>query len=433
MRLGTVQGGDYRKTTPIPSEVVEFPGVSAYKLAAPVNGVVTTVAAEPGAVAVPGEPLFEVQITDERVLDAQLALLEALTRLEIVDEELQRLRPLAESGAVSGRQRRDLQYERRELITTLGLRRDELIVRGLPEAQVATLVDAKRLLRSVTVRVPTGDGKAPAAAPETPIVPASWTPRAASPDDFSIERLLVEPGQTVRRGQALCDLASHTELYLRVKAFERDVPLLARLADTKTPLSAEFGHNLDAHGPTSSVVEGLQIRYVANHVLPGSKAYACFIPLRNELLHESIGATGRRYRTWRFAVGQRGHVLLPTTLIDGHLPLPAEAVAVEGANAFVFVPHEHDDEHGDEHEDGDHYGHHAGAEDDEDHEDHEEVFLELEPLSVAVVHRDRRTVVVASGGELQPGDTIAMNAAYQLHLAVQAAADGGGGHHHHHH
>ena len=104
-------------------------------------------------------------------------------------------------------------------------------------------------------------------------------------------------------------------------------------------------------------------------------------------------------------------------------------MAVEGANAFVFVPHEHDDEH----EDGEHYGQHAGAEDNEDHEDHKEVFLELEPLSVAVVHRDRRTVVVASGGDLQPGDTIAMNAAYQLHLAVQAAADGGGGHHHHHH
>ena len=128
--------------------------MSALKLAAPVHGVVTAVAAEPGVSVEPGDALFELQITDERVLDAQLQLIEALTRLRIVEEELERLAPLAASGAVAGRQRRDLAYEQRELQTTIQLRRDELLVRGLPGDQVAELMEDSRLARNVVVRVP---------------------------------------------------------------------------------------------------------------------------------------------------------------------------------------------------------------------------------------------------------------------------------------
>lgn len=440
LKLGPVAVGDFQRTTSIPAEVAEFPGVSAYKLAAPVHGVVTAVAAEPGASVSPGDALFEVQITDERVLDAQLQLLEALTRLEIVGEELDRLQPLAASGAVSGRLRRDLDYERRELETTISLRRDELIVRGLPDEQVDSLIDSKRLLRSVVVSVPPRPGALAQNAGGTnrPRVRTVAWQEEVSADDFSIEELLVQPGQTVERGEALCDLASHARLYLRVKAFERDVPLLARLAESGAPLSAEFGHSLESHAATSSVVTGLQVRYVANHVEPGSQAYACFIPLENELLHESTGPTGRRYRTWRFSVGQRAHLLLPTTQIKGQIPLPADAVAIEGPNAFVFRPHEHEsgeDDHAQCDHDGDgvadgeqdHSGH-----DHEDHEDHEEAFLELEPVPVTVLHRDKRQVVVAANGALRPGDVIAQNAAYQLHLAVEAGQGGGGGGHAHH-
>lgn len=439
LRLEPLEVADYQQTDTIPAEVVEFPGVSAYKLAAPVHGVVTAIAAEPGASAAPGDALFEVQITDERVLDAQLQLIESLTRLDIVREELARLRPLSESGAVSGRQRRDLDYERRELDTTIRLRRDELIVRGLPESEVDTLINTGRLLRTVVVRVPPRTDSLGTAADRTPmpaVQTVAWHEEAVA-EDFSIERLLVEPGQTVERGEALCDLASHAQLYLRVRAFERDVPRLARLAEQNETLTAEFGHSLESHGPTSSIVSDLQIRYVANHVEPGTQLYACYVPLKNELLHESVGPTGRRYRTWRFSVGQRAHLLLPTKQISGHVPLPIEAVAIEGPNAFVFRPHveEHnplfcDDDHGDDDHDNDDADH---EEDHDDHEDHEEAFAELEPVPVTLLYRDNHTAVIALGDKLKPGDLIAKNGAYQLHLAIQAAAGGGGGGHHHHH
>lgn len=445
LRLEPLEVSDYQQTDTIPAEVVEFPGVSAYKLAAPVNGVVTAIAAEPGAAAAPGDALFEVQITDERVLDAQLQLIEALTRLGIVREELDRLQPLAASGAVSGRLRRDLDYERRELETTIRLRRDELIVRGLTDAVVDTLIDTGRLLRTVVVRVPPRNGSlnnADADAADRGLAPrvrtVAWQEEAVA-DDFSIERLLVEPGQTVERGEALCDLASHAQLYLRVRAFERDVPRLARLAEQSESLSAEFGHSLETHGPTSSIVSDLRIRYVANHVEPGTQLYACYVPLKNELLHESVGPTGRRYRTWRFSVGQRAHLLLPTTKITGNVPLPIEAVAIEGPYTYVFRPHveehnplfcdhDHGDDHDHDHAEGDHED---GHDDHADHDDHEDIFVELEPVPVTLLHRDNQVAVIALGDELKPGDIIAKNGAYQLHLAIQAAAGGGGGHHHH--
>ncbi len=434
LKLEPVAVADYQQTISLPAEVAEFPGVSASKLAAPVDGVVSAIAAEPGATASPGEALFEIQITDERVLDAQLKLLESLTRLRIVQEELDRLRPLAASGAVSGRQQRDVEYEGRELETTIRLRRDELLVRGLPEDQVDALMDSKQMIKRLVVRVPRRSESLAGDTRRWEMKTVAWQGEEAAVEDYSIESLLVQPGQTVERGEALCDLASHAQLYLRVQAFERDVPLLARLAESGATVAAEFGHSLDSHGPTSTIVSELSVRYVGNHVEEGSQAYACYIPLKNELLHESVGPTGRRYRTWRFAVGQRAHVLLPVEQIKGHIPLPIDAVAIEGVDAFVFVPHE---EHEGDHEEGGHdeesHVWEAGHEDcDHEGHHHDEAFVHLEPLPVTIVHRDTRTVVVSAEGDLKPGDVIAMNAAYQLQLALQAEGEGGGGHHHHH-
>lgn len=420
LQLAEAQIADYVRTTAIPAQVAEFPGVSALKLAAPVHGVVTAVAAEPGVSVEPGDPLFELQITDERVLDAQLQLIEALTRLRIVGEELDRLAPLAASGAVAGSRRRDLAYEQRELETAIHLRRDELVVRGLPADRVDQLMDELRLARTVVVRVPDRVDQLAGGAKPSPVRAVAWR-EGSTTTDLSIENLLVQPGETVERGQALADVAAHSQLYLRVMAFERDVPLLARLAANGATLSAEFGHTLEDHAEASSLVTGLRVRYVGNHVEPGTQTYACYVPLENELLNESVGPTGRRYRTWRFSVGQRAHLLLPTEAIEGHITLPIDAVAVEGPNAYVFRRHEHEEPP------------HAWPDAHKDQEEHEdEAYAELEPVAVTLLHRDTRHAVVATGGDLRVGDEIAMNAAYQLLIALEADAGGGHGHHHHH-
>lgn len=416
LRLEPASIAPFVKTSMLPAEVVEYPGVSASKLAAPVTGVVVAIATQPGAAVAPGDALFELRITDERVLDAQLRLLESLTRLEIVEEELRRLEPLAASGAVRGRERRDFEYEGRELRTAIDLRRGELAARGLTDGQVDRLIETKELLRTVVVRTPlrrdTVDGSQ-ADGRGAPVRPVAWEDPAA-PLEFTAENILVQPGETVERGEALCDLASHARLYLRALAYEADLPRIIELARDGAPLAAEFGHSLETHRSSASLVEGLRVRYVANHVDPTTQSYPFFLPLDNQVLNESSDEAGFRYRTWRFSVGQRGHVLAPTRSIEGHIPLPIDAVAVEGLEAFVFCPHAH-----------------GGAPHDHDHE--EEAFIELEPVPVTLLYRDNRHAVVASGGQLREGDRVAMNAAHQLLMALRAESEGGGQHHHHDH
>lgn len=415
---------DFVKTSNLPAEVVEYPGVSAYKLAAPVTGVVTAIATQPGATVNPGDALFELQITDERVLDAQLQLLEALTRIEIVDDELRRLEPLAASGAVRGKQRLDYEYERRELQTTIALRRSELEARGLTGDQVDQLIRTKELLRTVVVRTPLRRNRlsGPQAAWNPEQVQAVAWEEDASGVDFSSENLLVQPGQTVQRGEALCDLASHGRLYLRGLAYEGDLASIVGLAKSGETISAEFGHSMTSHHGTSRLVQGLRVRYVANHVDPETQSYEFYLPLTNEVLSETTDGAGFQYRTWRFSVGQRAHVLLPTERIDGQIPLPIDAVAIDGPNAIVFrkmAPHEHAKP--------------STAEEIEVFFEREEPYVELEPVPVTLLYRDNRNAVVAAGGALQQGDPIAKNAAYQLFLAMQATTEGGGHHHDHDH
>ncbi len=57
--------------------------------------------------------------------------------------------------------------------------------------------------------------------------------------------------------------------------------------------------------------------------------------------------------------------------------------------------------------------------------------IELEPVSVRMLHRDDQTVVLANDGELRPDMRIALNNAQALYLAMKLKA-GGSGHQHDH-
>ena len=92
---------------------------------------------------------------------------------------------------------------------------------------------------------------------------------------------------------------------------------------------------------------------------------------------------------------------------------------------FVFAEHHHEEEELPEQ---------IVANDSREHsDDHEhDIFLELEPVPVRLLHRDDKTVVIADDGQLHDDERIALNSAYKLYLAMKMQAGGGGGHHHHH-
>jgi hypothetical protein len=71
--------------------------------------------------------------------------------------------------------------------------------------------------------------------------------------------------------------------------------------------------------------------------------------------------------------------------------LPAEAVAREGAESYVFQ------ENGDQ----------------------------FERVPVHVRYRDQQTAVIANDGSLYPGDIIALRSAHQLQMALKNKSGGG--------
>ncbi|QDU86915.1 hypothetical protein Pla175_02690 [Pirellulimonas nuda] len=415
IRLQTLAPEPYDVTIRLPAEVVELPGLSAGKLASPVAGVVTDVLAMPGMTVEPGDALFVVRVIDERVIEAQLELLTALTRLENVESELSRLGPLAQSGAVAQRRPLELEYEKRELSGQIDRLSQELIVRGLPAEQLEKLRSERTLQDRLVVRLPAPQQQAEQATAMA-VRPASWTEADRPSGESTVETLLVTPGQAVARGDALCELAHHRQLYLAARAFADEVDQLSQAAEAGQTVTAEFV----AAGGGRELRPGLPIRYVAGHVDPETQTYLAYVALPNELLRETRDAQGRRYRTWRYKVGQRAHVRAPVRRIEGGFVLPPEAVATDGPEPLVFRKPTFQE-----------HAAHAAEEAAAGH-DHVEPYIEFLPVPVTVLHRDAHRVVVAPGDLLRAGSQTAATGAYPLYLAFKSQQEGGGGHHHDH-
>src|SRR5690606_7010562 len=107
--------GPYYRHATMPGEVVEIPGRSNLTISAPVGGKVTRILVDAGQLVSVGDPLFEMQVIDESLVAAQVALLDVLGQLDIASAEQERLGPLADSGAVSGRVQLEAQYSRNRL------------------------------------------------------------------------------------------------------------------------------------------------------------------------------------------------------------------------------------------------------------------------------------------------------------------------------
>ena len=387
----------YVAHTSLPAVVVERPAISDLHVVTQYEGIVEEILAVPGQAVREGDALFKIRLTGDSLASAQTAFLDAVQQLDIQDQEIARLEKAAEGGGLARKELLQRQYERRRIAAKQETRHQELLIRGLTAKQIAEIVESRQLIRSVEIRVPTGLVEFPGQSSED-----------FDPWQFSIEELLVTPGLLVKSGEPLCNLAYHASLYLEGLAFERDVPAVTELLVKQTKLNAELGEDRQ---PIN--LEDLQIVHLANHVHSETQAYQFYLELDNELVQENITRDGRRFRSWKYKPGQRGHILLPQKTYKGIFRVPAEAVVNDGLEYTVFRK-----ETGDDH----------------DHDDHgdepQEEMDAFEPVQVHLLHKDRRFAVLATDGELKAGNVIAANSAYQLFLATKSGE--GGGHHHDH-
>lgn len=423
LKTGRAQLTDYVRTLHIPGEVVEAPGYSTADVPARVAGVVTAIHVAPGQAVRPGDPLFELDLTGEALAEAQSRLLDDLQQLTTIEAELARLGPLTEKGSVAAKQRLQLEYDQRRIEGQRNTRIQELLIRGLTRPQVDRIITNRELVKSVTVLAPQFPEET---SPSARRAGGEAKPSSGSPGDweYTVESIDAHPGESVAPEKSLARLARHTRLYIRGQAFERDVPAIASLLPGGT-VNVEFGGEShegidglagsieggEGHGET---IGDLHILYVDNHVDPVSQTYAFYVPLKNEVLRDVLDDRGRVFRSWRFKPGQRVHVRVPVARIEKQIVLPAEAVATEGPDAYVFRL----------------AGRHTRPERGPGGTRlYGEVFARV---PVAVRYRDTRQVVVSPGGAVKAGDVLAMNRGYQLLLALKNASEGPAPHSHEH-
>jgi multidrug efflux pump subunit AcrA (membrane-fusion protein) len=369
----------FERTITVPAIVVERPGQSHLQIAAPLTGVVTRIYPSQGETVAPGDPLFDLRLTHEEVVESQGAFLQTAEELDVVGREIERLERIAE-GAIAGKTLLERKYEQQKLNATLRSQRQRLLLHGLSAQQVDQILTERKLLSEMTVFVPCDT----AAEKKRP-----------SPS-LQVERLHVDKGQHVNAGELLCLLMDYSELYLQGKAFEQDIPAIENAANRDWRVTT-MAPSVDGQPQKLS---DLKILSLSNRVEPESRAFLFYVALPNRRIRDDREPDGRRFCTWQFKPGQRMELLVPVERWTDRIVLPRDAVVQDGGESYVF---EQNDGH-------------------------------FDRRAVRIEYSDPYSVVLANDGVLTLGKTVVVDGAYQIHLALKnktgGAPDPHAGHNH---
>jgi len=376
---GEVTLRTFERTIGVPGMVVERKGRSRFTIIAPLTGFLTKIEITEGAAVSPGQPLFELRLTHEELVQLQADLLKTTAEVDVVRREIARLQGIGPEGLIPTKMILERKYEVEKLEAVLESQRQALLLHGLSNEQVEGILTSRTLLHTIAVRAPTRDA-----------LPAD----APSDATLLVQELLVEQGQHVNAGDTLAILVDHETLLIEGEAFEQDLPQIVEAAKEKRPVTAV----LETKAGPATRLAGLAIASVSSRVDSESRALHFYVTLPNEQVATGSGAG--RFVTWRYKPGQRMQLLVPVEEWRDRIVLPPEAVAQDGLEHYVFMTH------------GDH--------------------VHRQPVHVE--YRDPTAVVIANDGALSPGDEIAMTAAQQLQLAIKnrsgSAVDPHAGHNH---
>lgn len=371
---------NYARRLTLPAIVVEQPGNSQVHITSPLTGIIEKIFVAPGEAVDVGEPLFQIRLTHEELVAAQREFLETIAKLGIVEREITRLTGLGE-GVIAGKRILEQEYEQDRLQATLDAAKQAMLLHGLTAEQVAEVGRSGQLFREITIRVPEhGDAKEV----------------CESLHLFTVQRLGVARGEQVEVGRELAMLTDHCELLIEAIAFEDDAAAIRRAAESSLPVTAA---QLDRSQSEGSSAE-LKVLYVAGEIDPESRAFKIYVKLPNRIVLDKTMPSGKRFLEWAYKPGQRMELRVPVETWENQIVVPTTAVVDEGAEAYVYR------------QNGDHF----------------------DQLPVHIRYRDQNAVVLANDGALFPGDVIAGDGAFQMHLALKnqsgGAIDPHAGHNH---
>ena len=368
LKEGDVALSTFQRTITVPGMVVERRGRSRFTIVAPMTGSLTRILVSEGEAVASEQPLFEIRLTHEELVQAQADLLRTTAEVDVVRREIARLEGIGPEGLIATKTILERKYELQKLEAVQLAQRQALLLHGLSETQVDDIVARRTLLGAVTVRGPSAavDG-------------GSGT--------LIVQELAVERGQHVTAGDTLAVLVDHGTLLVEGEAFEQDIGPITTAAADRKPITAI----VEAQAGPGRTIESLQITYVADRLAADSRTLRFYVTLPNDTVGEPRIEGTSRFVTWRYKPGQRMQLKVPVEEWAERIVLPAEAVAQDGVEHYVFRAN------------GDHF--------------------DREPVHVE--HRDPQWVVVANDGTLFPGDRVAMSAAQQLQLALKNKSGGG--------
>ena len=361
---------EYWRTILIPGSVVDRPGESDRSVTAKVAGVVTEIRAKPGDTVEAGDPLFTLHLASEFLQVAQADLAKAVRETEFAIAKRDRQADLVKSGAGSATLLIEEENQVKRLTTQVQSLRRQLQVFGLTTEQV-NRAEKGDVVTEIVVT-----------APGTP-----KTKTAATEALYEMQELGVTLGEQVAAGQRLCTLANHRKLYVEGRAFKSEADALAKAAEQKVPIRAEF---IDETPGTWKAQEPMFIQHLSNQIDPATRTFGFYLPLDNQ--PRSYVQDGKVRFVWRYHPGQRVRLRVPVERLGKALPFvfPAGAVVREGPEAFVFV------------QTGD-------------------LFVRK---PVHVLFEDRNEVVVANDGNVSEADFVCRNQAAAINRALKAAAPG---------
>jgi cobalt-zinc-cadmium efflux system membrane fusion protein len=367
----------YWRTLQVPGIVVDRPGQSDRGVSAPVVGVVAAVHAHPGDTVRTGDVLFTLRLTSELVHNTQVELFKTTQEIQFNREQLDRLS--APGASIPPSKIIELENQERRLKGSALAYRQELLTRGLISAQIDAAAQGQ-FVTEVTVTAPVG-------ATDTRRLVATGVPSSTGADDlrplaYEVEDLKVQLGDQVQAGQVLLILANHQSLYIEGHGFKQEAALLERAAQEGWAIQAEFVEDVADAWPATAVT--FRIHHLSNTIDPVSRTLPFFLPLANQ--SRSYDRDGRTFLVWRYRPGQRVRLHVPVERFDNVFVLPAEAVAREGPEVYVFR------------QNGDGF----------------------DRKPVRLLYEDRRFVVLANDGSIAPGQYVARAGAASLNRVLKA-------------
>lgn len=381
LKTAPVQLQSFVRTTTVPAMVVGRSGRSEVEVTAPLGGRVTKIYAVEGEAVTPGQPLFDLRLTHEELVQAQSEFLRMTEELDVVAAEIQRIKSVNVPGAIPGKTIREREYEQQKLQAVFNARRQSLLLHGLTEAQVQSILNTRTLVRDVTVITPNHPVDGHAKPPTHP---------------FTVAKLSIVLGQYVNAGDALCRLFDYCDLYIQGRAFEQDAGDLMRAAKDGATVTALR----ETEGGTQDSIARLKIVFVENEIDAQSRALYFYVNLPNKTVQEYTAPSGHRFWTWLYKPGQRMQLRVPVEQWHDRIVLPVDGVAQDGLETYIFRQHDDD----------------------------------FERVPVHVEYRDQLFVVIENDGSVHPGDVVAISGAHQLQMALKnmsgGAVDPHAGHNH---